>query len=231
VSVDEALYRDSVKTSAAEAVKLAFDEARAEAQLLATTESTPTTGPSSRSQSLASAAAAATQRIGDINAELADIDQQLSHGPTTQPADVLEARRAKLEAELNLTSERRDALMNLASFMGGSESGSAVLLQKIDDLEHTVPDLPIDTAESILPRPTAAGTAGALPGRARFRARAARFPGWRRSVPPRQRSTVPTAALLLPPPPPPPVWGRRRFGRRRRESSAWSPSSSRSPAE
>jgi small-conductance mechanosensitive channel len=148
VSVDEALYRDSVKTSAAEAVKLAFDEARAEAQLLATTESTPTTGPSSRSQSLASAAAAATQRIGDINAELADIDQQLSHGPTTQPADVLEARRAKLEAELNLTSERRDALMNLASFMGGSESGSAVLLQKIDDLEHTVPDLPIDTAES-----------------------------------------------------------------------------------
>jgi small-conductance mechanosensitive channel len=149
VSVDEALYRDSVKSSASEAVRLAFDLARAEAQLLATTEATPSTGPAtSRSQSLAAAGAAATQQIGDINAALADIDQQLAHGPTTQPADVLSARRAKLVAELNLTTERRDVIMNFASFMTGSQSGAAELLQKIDDLERTVPGLPANSEQS-----------------------------------------------------------------------------------
>jgi small-conductance mechanosensitive channel len=149
VSVDEALYRDGVRSGAGESVRLAFDVARAEANLLAASETaTPTTGPGARTQTLIATAQAVARRIADINAELADIDQQLSHGPTTQPEDLLTAKRTKLLAELNLTTERHSVLENLASYMNGSGGGATELLQKIDDLQRTVPDLPTEPAQS-----------------------------------------------------------------------------------
>jgi small-conductance mechanosensitive channel len=156
----ELLYRDAAEQNARQALRLAFDYARAQARLL-TEQSAATRPAANQSSKLTQAAQAANQRVAQIQAELDKISQQLNSGPAD--ATVLTAQRDKLAAELNLAKARQQVVQNLMGVMSGADGSSDTLLQKIDALEGSVPDAQSANAPSAKSANASAAAAPARP--------------------------------------------------------------------
>jgi len=141
VNANELLYRDGVRQAARRVLRLAFAFARERAALLAANQK-PATAPAAngqRGRNIGEAAATADQRVTRIQEELDRAGRQVeTAAPTSRPAVV--ALRDKLAAELDLAKARRDVLRRLAGFVAAPSNDTAGdLLQKIDDLERSVP--------------------------------------------------------------------------------------------
>lgn len=140
-SSEETLLRSALHQDSTQVLRLAFLFGRGEAAVLAA-EKTPASGGEGadaiRARNLAAAAASASQRVTQIQAELDQVNHRIGSAPTTAPA-TLTARRDKLIAELNLARVRQDVLQNFIGFNSGNGS-SAGLSQKIDDLERSTPE-------------------------------------------------------------------------------------------
>jgi small-conductance mechanosensitive channel len=156
ISTQDVVFRETVHTTARQALQLGLQAARAQAQMLISNVTVPTTLPTQtqptqtrpgatqngkidRSRVL-SAAIAANQLIDSLKQQLAEIDNQLKDAPPdAQPA--LQAKKDKLTAQLNFAQVRKDAVAKLVGFMAAQDTnGAAGLTAKIDDLERTVPD-------------------------------------------------------------------------------------------
>jgi small-conductance mechanosensitive channel len=148
----EVLLRETVRQNARHALRLGFDFAQAEATVLAA--ETPSTqaaasgggGGNSRGRNLAQAAATANQRVVNLRSQLDELDRQIGvASPTSRP--VLDARRDKLVAQLDLAQARRSVLTNLASFTSGADgSGAAGLAAKVAELRQSAPEVLPDVA-------------------------------------------------------------------------------------
>ncbi len=151
----EVLFRDAARQHAREAVRFAFDFARAYASMLNDKEkaASSTTNPSSITK-LSRASDAAEKRIADVHAQLDQVNQQIPKAdPAALPA--LTARRDKLSSELELATARRDVLKNFSSFMSESAGGSAQgLSARIDELERSVPEVQTDSQADQSSAPT-----------------------------------------------------------------------------
>jgi small-conductance mechanosensitive channel len=144
VTTQELLYRDAARQHARDAVRLAFQFARADAAMLSDQEkvsSTTNPGNPSRDARLSHAADVAEKRVADVRAQLDQVNQQIAKAdPASLP--VLTARRDKLSSQLELAIARRDVLKNFSGFMSDSAAGSAAgLLARIDELERSVPEV------------------------------------------------------------------------------------------
>ena len=156
IGSEDVLFRDAARQQARQALRLAFQHARAEAALLAPADVGAPAPASGRSASLSKAAAAAMQRVAQLQARIEQINVQMQ-GTSATSRPTLEARRDKLLAESNLAIARRDVLQSVSGFMSDSENGAAGgLLAKIDDLERSVP-------EAQAAEPTTAPAQGAAP--------------------------------------------------------------------
>lgn len=142
VTTAELLYREAARQHSREAVRLAFEFARAQAAVLS--DNAPTTGPSNGTK-LSRAADAAEKRVADLKAQLDEVNAQVPKADAAAlPA--LIARRDKLSAELDLATSRRDVIKSLSGFVSESATGTAEgLSARIDDLERSVPDIQTDT--------------------------------------------------------------------------------------
>jgi hypothetical protein len=161
VDSQELLYRESARSSAQQALKLAFDFARAEAAILERQNKPAGNSPAaSTSARLQQSAAAADQRASQIQSQLNNLFRT-----SGAPADA--ARQALLQSELNLATTQRDALTKYAGFITTSTNSSAqTLSEKIDRLEQTVPELnatPADSANADASKTTSATAAAATP--------------------------------------------------------------------
>lgn len=158
-SAQDVLYRDTVREQARQALRLSLDYARAEAALLnatpAATAPTTEAGKPDRARSLAQAAATAIERVAQMQSDLDRLNTSLrSASPEDVP--VLTARREKLVAQLDLAVARRDVLMNLSGFMSGlGGTGVNGLLERIDDLERSIPEARRDATGNPATRPAA----------------------------------------------------------------------------
>ena len=125
-----------------QAVQLAFDYARSEAQLRARKQAQPTSQSSNSSQyqGLAQAAQKAEQELQDTQTELeASRAKAVSAPPTKKRA--LEAQVAELESEIGLMQARRDALQSMLEFISTSNTagGGMGLRAQIEELARSVP--------------------------------------------------------------------------------------------
>lgn len=143
----DVLQRDGVRQQALDAVRLAFDFARAEAGLLASQSEAGngTQNPGSSrapNQNLQQAAMRANDRVNAIQAQIEETNSALQKSPDRTRATLL-AKRNELQAELTLAKQVQSTIQSLIRFAGAQESGAGpagTLTAEINQLERSVPE-------------------------------------------------------------------------------------------
>lgn len=143
INSQDLVLRETARQQAKKALQLAFTVARAQGNTLQSTSGgAPTTSSSNATRArLAASAAANAQLVSQLQNQLTQLNQDVAKAPPDQ-APPLIARRDEIASELNFAKTRQDALQDYLQFMSGLDSGSAAgLLQQIDSLEKSIPDL------------------------------------------------------------------------------------------
>jgi small-conductance mechanosensitive channel len=156
----DAIYQDNTRELAADAVRLAFQSARAEAAILSGmsksdkfganasggmpqanggAQPTQSTQPTQQ-QNLAQTAARISAQIDDTQTKLDAVNKQLGSAPRAKQKDLL-AQRDRLQGLLTLNKALQDTIQKMASFVGGATEGAQGLEGNIDDLAHSVPEV------------------------------------------------------------------------------------------
>jgi small-conductance mechanosensitive channel len=152
VNTDEVLFHDAVGQSTLQALRLGFSYGHAEGDLLA---AAPKGGPATKGNTgstIQQAALQAAQRIAQLQDQLDDAQREAqSAAPTSQP--VLDARRDKIKAALNLAQERQQVIGTFQSF--STDQGAGGLGQQVDNLQRTIPEASSDANAAATPVPAA----------------------------------------------------------------------------
>ncbi len=168
----DAIYQENTRSLAMEAVRLAFQSARAEAAIItamskadksgtatASTDSSQTNnGQPTQQQNLAQTAARIAAQIDDTQTKLDAVNKQLASAPRSKQKDLL-AQRDRLQGLLTLNKALQDTIQKLAAFVGGATENAEGLEGSIDQLAHSVPEVLGD--ESTKKSATATATAAA----------------------------------------------------------------------
>jgi small-conductance mechanosensitive channel len=151
----EAIYQENTRSLAMEAVRLAFQSARAEAAIITamtkaekpgtaaastTISSQPNNGQPTQQQSLAQTAARIAAQIDDTQTKLDAVNKQLASAPRSKQKDLL-AQRDRLQGLLTLNKALQDTIQKMASFVGGATENAEGLEGSIDQLAHSVPEV------------------------------------------------------------------------------------------
>ena len=170
----DAIYQDNTRNLAAEAVRLAFQSARAEAAILAASSKTgnsnatsgdsqPATGSQpTQQQNLAQTSARIAAQTEDAQAKLDAVNKQFATAPRSKQKDLL-AQRDKLMGLLTLNKALQDTIQKMATFVGGASENAGGLEGSIDELAHSVPEVLGDDNTKKSTTAAAAAAANAKP--------------------------------------------------------------------
>ena len=151
----DAIYQDNTRSLAVEAVRLAFQSARAEAAIItaitkadkpssaagnSTASSQTNNGQPTQQQNLAQTAAKIAAQIDDTQTKLDAVNKQLASAPRSKQKDLL-AQRDRLQGLLTLNKALADTIQKLATFVGGAAESAEGLEGSIDQLAHSVPEV------------------------------------------------------------------------------------------
>jgi small-conductance mechanosensitive channel/uncharacterized protein YoxC len=151
----DAIYQDNTRSLASEAVRLAFQSARAEAAIIAAINkadrsgagaaanadsSQPNGAQPTQQQNLAQTAAKIAAQIDDTQTKLDAIEKQLASTPRAKQKDLL-TQRDRLQGLLTLNKALQDTIQKLAAFVGGATESAEGLEGSIDQLAHSVPEV------------------------------------------------------------------------------------------
>lgn len=154
----DVLFLNDNRQLADQAVRLAFEFARARAQALsapASATSSAASSPGGQYQRLAEAAAKADQNVKDSKKQIEALQKQLATA-TGSKRRTLAAALDETQSELELFQARREVLRSLLQFATGS-SGAGNLSAQVEELSHAVPSVAKEAgAESNKAAPVAA---------------------------------------------------------------------------
>lgn len=139
----DALYLQTARDLARQALQLAFQSARSEAELLSGEAAQPVQQPGSSSterQNLDKAAASTEGRIQQIQSQLSTLAKQIPRA-RIKARKALLSQRDKLQGELSLEKALQDTIQKLTVFMRNSQNGQTGLLKEIVELKRSVPGL------------------------------------------------------------------------------------------
>ena len=138
-------FGDNNRRTADEVVRMAFDFARQQEQLLSTqaTANQPETPNNklSQYQGLVQAAANEDQQVQQTQTELSQLEQK-KESATGKTRKDLDSQIAELNSELGLMQARRDVLHNMIDFVGQANTsglGTVGLRAQIEQLARSVP--------------------------------------------------------------------------------------------
>ena len=156
-AADVAFFTDA-RQSSNQVLSLAFEFARADAQLLSTS-SAPAAGPATvpaQYQSLYAAAAAQAAQVQQTQAEVDSLQKKLESARGSQRQN-LQSTLDETRSELTLAQTRSQTLQDLLQFVNGAGPAGeqSTLAQQIDELQRSVPELAAE--------PAAAAKAGPQP--------------------------------------------------------------------
>ena len=128
------------RLAADQAVQLAFEYARGQAQLQAKSPAAaqPQAPNGGQFQGLLQVARQADKDVQDTEAEMQSTRDKIATA-SPQKKTLLESQAAELESELGLLRARRDALQGMVEFVNASNSGSGSLGARIDELARSLP--------------------------------------------------------------------------------------------
>lgn len=172
INAQDLMFRESARRTALDALRHAFDFARAAAPLLenapAATRPAARRAGSARPPNLAQMQAAVDEQIAQLQTQIDQLNQQIKNAPP-ESVQTLTARRDKLVALLDLAKERQQVISGFAGFMSGLNGGTEGLLQQINNLEREVPQLQEAQQPSASAKPPAAGVEAAAAAQENFR--------------------------------------------------------------
>jgi small-conductance mechanosensitive channel len=147
----DVLFVNDNRQTAKTILRLSFDFAHADAQLLAAQgQSQGAAGAATASenyQELTKAAQAADQEVKDTQAEL-EGDKTSLQAATGANRQKLQAEIDELESELALAQTRSKTLHDVLQFVSGASGKGGNLSAQIDQLQHSVPELETEAAKS-----------------------------------------------------------------------------------
>ncbi len=142
----DTLYLANARSSAAQALQLAFQSASAQAALLAqekkasadANQPADASQPADQQESITKALAGTTNRISDIQSQIGDLNAQIAkaNSKTRQP---LVSQRDALQGELDLYKTIQDSLQRIAAV--ANESTGSGLSAQIAQLKQSVPEV------------------------------------------------------------------------------------------
>lgn len=143
----DSLYLENARSSAAQALQLAFQSASAQATLLAqlkkaaadANKPADASPPAEQQQSITKALAGTAGRITEIQSQIADLNDQIAkaNSKTRQP---LISQRDALQGELDLYKTILDSLQKIAAVANNESTGSGLSAQ-IAQLKQSVPEV------------------------------------------------------------------------------------------
>lgn len=142
----DAIYEDNARSLAAEAVRLAFQSARAMAAQIQEANKTseakqPGAGQPAQQQDFHQMAANVSAQIEGTQAKLAAVNKQLAKASPRQRRALLE-QRDRLQGALELDKSVQDAIQKMTSFVDSTgENAGGGLEGSINQLAHSVPEV------------------------------------------------------------------------------------------
>jgi small-conductance mechanosensitive channel len=136
----DVIYQENEQSLTAEAVRLAFQAAKAEAAAIRATEKSGAPG-ATVGQSSAQTEARNNARIADVQSKIDDLDKQINSVPRAKRHALL-AQKQALQGELTLDQAVREVIQKRAAFMESSTDTAAEGLEgRINQLAHSVPSV------------------------------------------------------------------------------------------
>ncbi|HSB74517.1 MAG TPA: mechanosensitive ion channel family protein [Terriglobales bacterium] len=165
IEPSDVVFLNQNRQLADQVVRLSFDFARADAQLLSArgkvTEVNPVASGPARYQSLAGLAAKADQQVKAKQQELAGLRAQLDRTLGRKRATLV-STVAETQSELELLQARRDSLRSMLEFVSGRNvSGftAGSLQAEIEDLARTIPAAATEPGKNTAAQTTSVSTA------------------------------------------------------------------------
>jgi small-conductance mechanosensitive channel/cell pole-organizing protein PopZ len=141
------LYQDNAQALAAQVVRLAFESARAEAQLISAANNGASNDAGQNAQTptqeekLAQFAAQVKAKIEQDQAQLDALDKQLASATGSKKQSLLD-QREKLQGDLELNKAMQDAVQRMSTFIqNNSEASTKGLQGSINDLARSIPEV------------------------------------------------------------------------------------------
>ena len=144
------LYQDNAQDLAAQAVRLAFESAKAEAQLITAgnagtsneTDQTPeNTETPTREEKLAQFATQVKTRIDQDGVQIAALNKQID-AASGKKKEALTDQLEKVQGDLELNKAMQDAVQRMTTFMVNTNESSTKGLQgNINDLARSIPEV------------------------------------------------------------------------------------------
>ena len=140
----DAIYQDNTQSLGAQAVRLAFQSAKAESALIGAQQKAEadnqTSGETSQQQRLAQLQVKTSTHIDQLNSQIDDLNAQISKTRDSKKQDLISQRDA-LQGELELQKALLDAIQKMMSFVetngetvGGLEGGINQLAKSIPEV-------------------------------------------------------------------------------------------------
>lgn len=138
----DAIYQSNAQSLSAKAVQLAFQSAKAEAALVPAVRHEEAGNAASLSaQRIAQIRDQINSRIGQLQAQIATLDAQISKSPRGKVQDLL-TQKDSLAGELEFDRTRLRVIEQVAKLSEpGGEGNGGSLLTSVGQLERTVPEL------------------------------------------------------------------------------------------
>jgi TolA-binding protein len=140
----DTMYQDNTQNLGQQAVRLAFQSAKAEAALIGaqpkSAGSAAGAQQTSQAQTLAQLEAKDSAQISDLQTQIDNLNSQIAKASGTHRSNLL-SQRGALESELELQKARLEAIQKMASFVESNGEISGGLEGEINQLARSIPEV------------------------------------------------------------------------------------------
>jgi small-conductance mechanosensitive channel len=168
----DTIYQDNAKSLGEQAVRLAFQSARAETALITAQQKAAGNQPSgetTQEQNLQQLEAKTSAQIEGLQSEIKSLDEQIARAPSTKRR-ALTSQRDAVESELELQRALLDAIQKMATFVETSGEISGGLEGAVNQLARSIPEVlgpsnqqkNAQTASSTPAKPSLANSGGLI---------------------------------------------------------------------
>lgn len=151
----DTIYQDNTKSLGEQAVKLAFQSAKAETALITAQQKASGSQPSgetTQQQNLQQLEAKTSAQIDTLQSQLKTLDEQISRAPYAKRRALISQRDAA-QSELELQKALLDAIQKMATFVETNGEISGGLAGEVNQLARSIPEVLGSTAQKNAPAP------------------------------------------------------------------------------